>query len=288
MVIAKRWFVLIIAVLLVTACSVSRLAYLNAPPLVLWYVGGYVDMSDPQKTFLRERLTRAMAWHRQAELPEYQRTIEGLIGRVETKMSAQDVRTTYGDLKDYYQRSIEHLLPDFADFLLMIDASQLSHVESKFADDNRKMVKESVKGTPDDRRSLRTKRFIEQFEEWTGHLSNEQRQLISNRSQALSDSTEERLGDRRYRQAEILEIVRKKPKRDVAIATLHKLFIDTDSWRRPEYTRLLRERDEAFIQVVAELSGTLTPEQRANLQRKLGGYSRDISSITARAFRPST
>jgi hypothetical protein len=288
MVIAKRCFVLIAAALVVTACSVSRLAYLNAPPLVLWYVGGYVDMSDPQKAFLRERLTRAMAWHRQAELPEYQRTIEGLISRIETKMSPQDVRTTYGNLRDYYHRSIEHLLPDFADFLLMIDASQVAHMENKFADDNRKMVKESVQGTPDDRRSRRTKRFVEQFEEWTGHLSNEQRQIISNRSQALTDNTEERLGDRRYRQAEILEIVRKKPSREVAIATLRKLFIDTESWRRPEYTKMLRERDEAFIEVVAQLSGTLTPEQRSNLQRKLGGYSRDISSITARGFRPST
>jgi hypothetical protein len=281
MVIATRRFLLLAAVLLVAACSVSRLAYLNAPPLILWYVGGYVDMTDTQKAFLRDRLTRAISWHRQAELPNYQRTIEGLIRRIDGKMSREDVGTTYGELRDYYHRSVEHLLPDFAEFLLMIDASQVTHIEGKFADDNKKMVKESVQGTPDERRTRRAKRFIEQFEEWTGPLSVPQRQIIINRASLLADNTEERVGDRRYRQAEILQIVRTKPRREVAIATLRKLFIEPESWRRPEYTRMLRDRDENLIEAVAELSATLTPDQRSSVQRKLGGYSKDISSITA-------
>src|SRR5262249_2551253 len=212
-----RLVVLALVALLLAACSVSRLVYLNAPPLALWYVGGYVDMSDAQKSFLEDRFTRAMAWHRENELPAYRRTIEGLVPKLDGKLSADDARATYVQARDYYHRALERLLPDFADFLLMIDVSQVPGVEKKFAEDNRKMLKESVRGTPDDRRARRAKRFVDEFEDWTGRLSRAQRDLIVSRARTLADNTEERLGDRKFRQSEILRIVRTKPPREEAI-----------------------------------------------------------------------
>jgi hypothetical protein len=269
------------AALALAACSVSRLAYLNAPPLALWYLGGYVDMSDAQKTFVKERLTRAVSWHRQAELPEYQRAIESLIGKMEGKVSVDDARSTYTKARDYYHRLVAHLLPDFADFILLLDPAQVERIERKFADENRKVVKESVKGSVDDRREKRAKRYVEQFEEWTGRLSEAQRDIVFNATKDLPDLTEERVGDRRYRQGEIVQLIRAKPAREAIIQKLRGLLIDTESWRRAEYTRKLRERDERLIEVVAQLSETLTPDQRRSVQRKMRGYVQDIDSILA-------
>jgi hypothetical protein len=280
MVKAYRAFVLLLAALL-AACSVSRLAYLNAPPLATWYLSGYVNLSGEQKALVKERLARAMAWHRDAELPQYQRAIEGLIGKMNVKVSVDDARSTYTLARDYYHRSLEHLLPDIADFLLMIDASQIGHIEKKLADDDRKLVKESVQGTPEDRRLKRAKKYVDQFEEWTGKLSEPQRELVINGTRTLPELTDERMGDRKYRQAEILQLIRTKPPRDQVVAKLRTLLIDTDSWRRPDYVAKLRERDERILQVVSQLSSTLTPEQRASVQKKMRGYVKDISSIMA-------
>lgn len=281
MIAKHRLFVLCVALFALAACSVSRLAYINAPPLALWYIGGYVNLNDQQKSLVKDRLTRAIAWHRQAELPQYQRSIEALIAKVDMKVSVDEARATYGLARDYYHRSVEHLLPDVADVLLMLDPQQIAQIEKKLADDDRKLVKESVKGTAEDRRMKRSQRFVEQFEEWTGTLSSAQREIVIRGTLGLSDNTEERLGDRRYRQTEIVELIRKRPAREQMIATLRKLLIDTESWRRPEYTKKLRERDEHLIAVVSELSATLTPEQRQSVQRKMRGYVKDISSITA-------
>ena len=275
-----RVFVLLLAAL-VAACSVSRLAYLNAPPLATWYLGGYVNMSDTQKTFVKERLTRAIAWHRNAELPQYQHAIEGLIGKMNVRVSVDDARSTYTLARDYYHRSVEHLLPDIADFLLMIDATQVGQIEKKLADDNKKLVKESLQGTPDDRRLKRSKRYVDQFEEWTGRLSGPQRDIVINGTRTLPELADERMGDRKYRQGEILQLIRTKPPREQVIAKLRTLLIDTDSWRRADYVARLRERDERILQVVSELSSTLTPEQRASVQKKMRGYVKDISSIVA-------
>ena len=276
-----RVLMLLSAALVVTACSVSRLAYMNAPPLAMWYLGGYVSMNDTQKTFVKERLTRAIDWHRHAELPKYQREIEQLIRKVDMRVSVEDARATYAHARDYYHQSVEHLLPDMAEFLLTLDNEQVAQIEKKLADDNKKLVKESTQGSTDERRAKRAKKYVEQFEDWTGTLSPTQRELIINNARVLPDLTEERLGDRRYRQTEIVNLVRTKPPRDEVVKQLRRLLIDTESWRRPEYTKKLRDRDERVVEIVSELSSTLTPEQRASVQKKMRGYVKDISSIVA-------
>jgi len=283
-VVTRKWraFILLLAALALAACgSVSRLAYLNAPPLATWYIGSYVDLTDAQKKFVKERLKQAMAWHREAELPRYQHAIEDLIGKTNVKLSLEDTRAIYGQARDYYHRSLDHLLPDIAEFLLMLSEEQIAQAERKLASDSKKMVKESIDGTPDERRTRRTKRFVDQFEEWTGPLSPPQREIIVSGTRSLADTTDDRLGDRKYRQAELVQLLRARAPRDQVAATLRKLFIDTDSWRRPEYLKRLRERDERLFEVTSELSATLTPEQRAHVQRKMRGYVNDISSIIA-------
>ena len=277
-----RAFILLLAALALAACgSVSRLAYMNAPPLATWYIGSYVDLTDAQKKFVKERLKQAMAWHREKELPRYQRAIEELIGKTNGTLSVEDTRTIYGQARDYYHRSLDHLMPDIAEFLLTLDEEQIAQAERKLAADGQKLVKESLQGTPDERRSKRAKRFVEQFEDWTGPLSGPQKEIIVSGTRSLPDATDDRLGDRKFRRTEIVQLLRSRAPRDEIAATLRKLFIDTDSWRRPEYLKRLRERDERLFEVTSELSSTLNPEQRASVQRKMRGYVKDISSIIA-------
>ena len=79
----RSLIVLALAVFLGAACSFTRLAYMstslaygNATPVLAWMAADYVDMSGDQKDWVRDRLTRAMAWHRAQELPEYRRFLE--------------------------------------------------------------------------------------------------------------------------------------------------------------------------------------------------------------------
>jgi hypothetical protein len=61
---------------------------------------------------------------------------------------------------------------------------------------------------------------------------------------------------------------------------LKRLFIDTDSWRRPEYAAKLRARDQEMHTVIADLSATLTDGQRAHLQKRIRRFLGDISTLT--------
>ena len=263
------------------AYSNATMAYSNLAPMATWMVDDYVDLHGTQKDWVRERLTRTMQWHRSTELPNYRRFLERVLQESTEPFTVQEIDEAYGDLRTSYHRMVEHMLPDVADFFMQLDVDQVAQMEAKFADDNKKFVRESVKGTPLERRERRIKKLVDHLEGWLGSVSDEQKRLIDERYLALPDYVEERLADRRYRQGEILNLIRTRPGKDAVVAGLRRLLIDTESWRRPDFKQRMRERDMRMFEMFAALSGTLSPDQRAHLQGRIKRYVRDINTLTA-------
>jgi hypothetical protein len=276
------------AALVLAACSLQRLVfsnittvYNNATPVLAWVVDDYVELSDAQKSWLRESLGRTVAWHRARELPEYRRFFETLLVQTEDNLSVEELRSSHRELRAHYNRLLEHMLPDLAELLLQLDPEQVAQFERKLSAENRKIVKESVEGTPEERRAKRTRKYFDNLEEWTGRLTDAQRELIAARVKSIGEHLDERLGDRKYRQGELVALARARPSREQAIAGLKRLLIDTESWRRPEYLAKLRERDQQHFEMISELSATLSAEQRAHLQKRLRTFMRDITELSA-------
>jgi hypothetical protein len=276
------------AALLLTACSLTKLAYSNmglaysnATPMLAWMAGDYVDMSGEQKDWVRERLTRAFAWHRTQELPDYRRFLERVAVQAGDGISVEEARVAHRAMRVSYYRLVERVIPDVAEFLSQLGEEQATQLERKFARDNKKFVAESNKGSLEERRARRLEKYFDHIEEFTGALSDAQRNIIADSVGGLPEITDELLADRRYRQSEILALVRSDATREKIAVELKRLLVDTESWRRPEYQRKLRERDEKLFEMVSALSASLTPDQRAFFQRRVRGFMRDITELTA-------
>ena len=272
----------------VSSCSLTRLAYSNAAfaysnatPALTWLVADYVELTGTQREFVRERLARAFAWHRADELPEYRRFLETVLRQAEDNITADEARADYRNLRARYLRLLDRVLPDVAEFLVQLDAEQAVQMERKFAEDNRKIVEEFNRGTPAQRHERRVKRACEHIEEFTGSLGDAQRELVGRQMAAVEDPVEDRVADRRYRQAEILGVVRNKSSRAEALAVLRRLLVEPETWRSAEYMARIRAREERLFEMVALLSATLTAEQRSHFQRRMRGFMNDISGLTA-------
>ena len=283
-----RLAALALAALLAASCSVTKLAYMNAAfaysnatPMLTWTVSDYVDLSGPQREFVRERLARAFAWHRADELPEYNRFLESALRQVEDNLSIEEARADYRELRGRYHRMLERVVPDVADFLLQLESEQAAQMERKFAEDNRKMVAEATRGSPAARFERRVKRVLDHLEEFIGPLDGAQRELVARHLGMMEEALEERLAERRYRQSELVALVRAKPPREQAIAALHRLLVQPETWRSPEYMKKIRGREERLFEMLSALSATLSAEQRAFFQRRVRGFMREISELAA-------
>jgi hypothetical protein len=279
--------------LAVSACATATLTrmaynnaavtYANAGPMLTWMVDDYADLDNEREDWVRTRIERTLAWHRSAELPRLRGILETMLAKSAAPYRVEDIAAQQRELREAYHRLLEHLIPDTAELLASLDSAQIAHIERKIADDNRKYMKEAVKGTPEERAERRAKRLMAHLEAWVGDLSAEQRALVHERYRGLRDLTEEMMGERRYRQTEVLELVRAKPPRADLQAGLKRLFVDTDSWRRADYREKMAERDARLHALVADLSATLSADQRAALQKRIRGFLHDIARLAESA-----
>jgi hypothetical protein len=287
----SRIVALLLAALAFAACSSATftklaynnaaLAYSNLGPMLTWIVDDYVDLDGSREDWVRVRIDRVLAWHRAEELPRYRALLETMLEKSARPYTVEDIAGHQRELRAAYYRVVAQVIPDTAEFISAMDEKDLDRMERKFAEQNRRFLGESVRGTPEERRLRRMKRFIGHLEGWVGRLTPGQRQLVADRYGELGDLTEELLGERRFRQSELLALARSKPPRAELEAGLRRIFVDTDSWRRPEFASRLRERDARLHAMIAELSATLTDEQRGDLQERIRRFLGDISTLTA-------
>jgi hypothetical protein len=228
---------------------------------------------------VKDRFGKLLAWHRANELPDYERLLQDTAARAATRLTGEDARRVYREMRVLYQRTLRKAIPDIADFLLQVHPEQVEHLARKFAEDNAKVQKEMLKGTPQERRERRAERFVERIEDWTGRLSGGQRDLVHSRVAAIEDFSDEWLADRRRRQAATLALLRPRSSREDMIAGLTGILVDTDSGRRPEYVAKLRARDEDVFAMIAALDATLTGVQRTKMHGKLRGYAADVAYL---------
>jgi 3-methyladenine DNA glycosylase AlkC len=291
MLLRVRHIAVCLLALALSACATATLTriaynnaattYSNAGPMLTWMVDGYVDLDGDREDWVRSRIERTLQWHRAEELPKLRGLLETMLRKSDAAYRVEDIAEHQRELRESYHRVLAHLIPDTAELLATLGPSQVAHIERKLADDNQKYVKESIRATPDERLERRSKRFMNHLEAWVGALSTEQEQLVGERYRALDDLSTELLGERRYRQTEVLRLVKDKVPRAETEATLKRLFVDTDSWRRPEYREKMRARDAKLHALIAELSATLTESQREALKSRIRGFIRDVSNLSA-------
>lgn len=262
------------------AYSNAALAYTNLPPMIAWAVDDWVEMSGDQKEWVRGRIDRLMHWHRTHELPEYRRFFEKVLAESAEPFTVAEVGDAYEDLRRAYRRAMEQALPDIAEFLSRVDSVQAAQMEKKFAEDTRKMVRESTRGTPEQRFERRVKRFVQHLEGWLGDVSDAQREIVEAHYRGLPQYFEERLAERRVRHTETMALIRAKAGKEQMLAGLRRLMLESDTWRRPEYREKLAQRERRMFEMVAALSASLDAGQRAHLQKRIRGYVRDIRTLT--------
>jgi hypothetical protein len=270
-------------VLFLGACSLTRVAYDNGAPILAWMVDDYFDLNSGQRHWVQERFERAIAWHRAEELPEYRRFLESVLQRSRDGISADDARWATGHVRAHYERLVERLLPDIADFLSRLDRGQVEALEKRFAEDNAKIARERSSGDSASDARRRSERVIDQVERWTGRLAPSQRDFVATRVAEMEDLTAFRLEDRRRRQSELIAILRAHPAREGAVPKLRRLLLEQETWRVPAYTEKLKAREERFFDLLADLDVTLSPEQRAHFERRVLGYMGDITALAAKA-----
>jgi len=272
------WAFVFLLLAFLQGCSVTRLAYDNTDVLLRWQANNYFDFRGEQSEELDRHVAAFLAWHRARALPQYARLGEHAAARMLRGIQREDLEWGYDSVQVQVREVLAAAAAESAGLLDRLSPEQISRLEQRFAEENRKFAKEQVHGTMEERNKRRVKRNLERLEEWFGPLSEAQADRVRRYSARAPFSAELRDRDRKRRQAEFVAMLRARE----AKQRLAQWAPAWDSGREPAYEAAAQATRAEYVELLLDLERMLTPAQRAVAAARMREYAALFDSLSRR------
>jgi hypothetical protein len=270
-----RPLALLLCLFLAGCSGAVRIAYDNADAFARWKVDNYLELSGADSEELDDRIDAFHVWHRTQALPQYAKLAEEGARRMERGLSQGDLVWGYDSLVFQGTESLRAAAERLAPLLDRVGAGQVRHIERGFAEDNRKFAKEFLRGSDEERRRRRAKRYVERIEDWVGRLSDAQVARIQQFAERAPEAAEPAARDRQRLQAGILDIIRSGQSRD----RLAGYLAGWREGREPAYVAASEAWRREVFALALDLDRMLTPEQRTRALARLRAYAADFAAL---------
>jgi hypothetical protein len=271
----KKFLFFALALTLLQGCSVTRTAYNNADVFLSWQANHYFDLEGEQVEELERRLDIYHAWHRRQALPQYARIGQEAAVRVQRGLKREDVDWGYDVVQAQIREALGEAAGEATGLLDRLSPAQISHLEQRLAEDNRKFAKERMQGTMEQRHQRRVKRNTERLEEWFGSLTEAQTERVRRYSERAPYSAELQDRDRKRRQAEFVAMLRARE-----TGTRLKPWVQNwEAGRAPEYAAAVRATRAEYAELLLDLDRTASSEQREHVAARLKRFAALFDSL---------
>ena len=276
------------AVFLLTSCTlVGRWGYETLPTWTMWRIQSYLDLEGEQKALARRHIDALHQWHQSTQLTPLAVQLRQWRTRVQ---EGQVDAAALQSLRDAMALALEPLLdqaaPRIAEVAQTLEPAQIARMRREFAQDNEKMRRERLQGSPAERAEARSKRYIERAEFCLGDLSAAQRQTIRARSAQWPPVEQQWFEQRLSRQQELLALLERLRSERLPAATAQRLM-------REHLQRYLQWRDgseregglaamAAGDTLLVEIMAGMSPRQRQHLLDRLDDWIETLERLAAR------
>lgn len=283
----RRMLLLALATSLLAACSSLRIGYNNADTLLMYSLDSYLELDDAQTQLARARVRELLTWHRQTQLATYAALMTDAQQRIaHQSVTADDVLAFQSAMNTKISVLIRQAAPDIAHLALTLRPEQIAHLRIKLERDNQRVRREWTKATGRNTPEDRARRYAERAQEWFGRLNPEQMAIV--RQVALERdglAQPNWLDERERRQQDFIALIKRisseHPDAAVAAGWLQRFADEMLEPSQPDKREALTQARRLNAELIARLINASTPQQRAQLTRKLQGYAEDFAVLAA-------
>ena len=274
---------------LLQSCSAIKLGYNNAPDLVYWWLDGYADLTEAQSLKLREELARLQLWHRGAELPKIAELLQKTQQLAAVNTTPEQVCGLFAQARLRMDAVIAQAEPAAVALAMGLSATQLSHLDSKFAKTNAEWRDDWMTGSLAKRQARRLKIAIERSEQFYGTLEERQVSVLRDFITQSDFDPQFSYAERLRRQQDLLQTLRQtsalsgdvRPSVPQAAAALRAYLERSVNSPNAAYRAHLDKQMVDNCRAFAQLHNNTTAEQRERAGRRLAAYERDARELAA-------
>jgi hypothetical protein len=281
---ALRWICLTALLLALTGCSRVQFVYGQLDWLVPFYLNTYVTLDDEQYAFLETEVARLLEWHCSAHLRDYAQLLREADSDFQQGRVTPERLISYTKrLERYWLEILQQALPSIAELLHRATDEQIDELFEVFEERNEEARERLTESTPDELLEDYQERMTEELERWFGSVTPDQAERVVAWSERFQPLGEEGIAFRKGWQARLRGLL--EDRSDVARlqTRLEALFGQTDDLRPPAYRARLEHNRRVTVELIADVAGTLTPEQLAHMAERIEGLAGDFEELACEA-----
>jgi hypothetical protein len=272
----------LVAALLLTAglSGCTRFVLSQLDWVAVWYVNSYVSLDERQKALVRDSVRRNVVVFRTEQLPGFLAVLGDMRADLGVTMTPALVGQRFGELEALARQTVGLMVPDTVLLLRSLSPAQVDELFATFADGTRELAEEYSGSTPERRRERQARKVLKMTRRMTGSLTPAQAQLVRDHLTRLHDLAPQWLGRRSNWQRALrttLDGDRAPPEFDRQVASL---LLDPDQFDTAVYRRKVDENRIVIHEMLAALMQSLSPVQRAHVDRRLAEYQRNLLALT--------
>lgn len=280
-----RLLTVLLAALLLQACSAIKLAYNNAPEFAYWWLDGYVDFSDEQSLLVRRELASLQQWHRTRELPRIAELLQKAQRMASGEISTASVCAMFGETRERLFALSMQAEPAVLALAPTLNPAQLAHIERKFDKVNAEWRDEWLNVTAAERYARRLKNNLERSEQFYGKLDERQVAVLRARLEASVFDPVVSYAERLRRQQDLLQTLRAhalaspRPPASAMLVALRAYLERADNSPNPAYRNYSARLVQEGCQTFTDVHNSTTAAQRERAVRRLAAYERDVLEL---------
>ncbi|WP_238942469.1 DUF6279 family lipoprotein [Marinobacter sediminum] len=271
---------LLVAIVALSGCSSTRMAYRYADWGVVWWVEDYVTLTDAQKTQLYDDLDDLRGWHCATELPKYQVWLDTLETDVRQQNITPEVLSEHQDeLLGFFPPLLSRATPIASRLLASLNDAQVRELTDNMAERQRELEQEYLGEDPTATAAARAERTSERLERWLGDLNDNQQAIVTRWSEQRDRQTEIWLQGRRNWQLAFLDALerRQEPGFEQEVA---RLLNESTSIRGEEYETMMERSRVALNTLIHDVVAAGDTVQLAHLENRTAELNRDFEALT--------
>lgn len=161
-----------------TACSIVRTIYNQAPNLSYWQLNRAVHFEDEQGDQIKRHLQGYFRWHRQVELPVYARLLDRAGREAQVSLSPELACERRAEFETAGRRAINQAVPWMAELMRSLQPEQVHHIEDFIEDLNEDFRDDFLQEDKAERDEAAGKFVVKWSEFFYGKLSPAQREAL--------------------------------------------------------------------------------------------------------------
>lgn len=279
----QRLTLLFIAMLLLAGCikAFSKIAYNNLlPQMILSRIDSFFDLNSTQEKYLKSRIAAHHAWHRTTQLKLYLTDLKELRRRFASQLTPADLDWLTGRLTLHRNAIFMRIIPDLVNILQTLNEGQINFLQKKLIKEN-KELEEKLARPLAVRQKEEFATITKQVEDWTGSLSDTQKDELRAKYALIPANAIDWLRYREEQQAIWISLLRSKPDHQKLKDDLEGRMIYQER-NVPQRFKASFARSMSLIrEMILTADRLLTPEQRKHAIGKIDEYIQLVSELAA-------